>query len=389
MADAAKDSQRQSLLDTISKQQQDLQQQASDVHELHSQAQANDSKQQQRTEQLAAQQALIGQLQSEIVHHKGKFAAQQAASDAQLQEAVMKSAQLDANQQQLAELQHAMSEQQALHLNSQQAIAALQEHVSKDALTATASQSRLQMLTDQLEVQHEVLDQEKQKLQAALHNAAAAQEAALRLQNRLSEQQSQTADQQQEYSQAVHADSATMAQLQASVTVMQGKVHAADQAIAAHREQAHAQAKKTDTAQEQLQTMIQELALKTTAVDSLQIALQAANTNTDLHTTLVSSLQEAADEQEEMAAAMTRTWQRQLDKLTAQNTSLSTEVQSLHSKLAVANQTIALLEESSQAAATHDKFSSLPNTALCGPVLQDSTNRYSTAGLPTVTYKDI
>lgn len=80
-----KDRQRQSLLDKIGKQQQELQEQAICVQELHSQAQAHMLSQQQQADQLNSEKVLAAQLKSETVHLKNKLAAQQTASDAQQQ----------------------------------------------------------------------------------------------------------------------------------------------------------------------------------------------------------------------------------------------------------------------------------------------------------------
>lgn len=93
-AGAAQGAQRQSLLDKISEQQQQLHAQANDVLKLHIQAEANDLKQREQLEQLKLQQLLIAQLKAETTHLKGKLCAQQAAADIQQQEIDTKSAQL-------------------------------------------------------------------------------------------------------------------------------------------------------------------------------------------------------------------------------------------------------------------------------------------------------
>ena len=305
------------------------------------------------------------------------------------QQLLCSQADLAASKQQLEEQSYATAQQQASLLNSQQSIAALQANVSREAQSAAVSESKLQAMTDQLDRQHEQLQQTKQKLQTALYNAAAAQDAAVRLEARLSEQHSKTVDQQQQHSQAVRADSAAVQQLQANVLAMQGKISAANGAISSHRQQAQAQAAKATTAEKQLAEVEQELATKESAIVSLEAALTAASTSTDSNALLLNSLQEAAEEQEAVAAIMTKSLQRQLQQSNAHNADLSTEVEDLRSRLSVSDQGITALKENlltlqadtGRPESTNSE-SVTPLSGLVvgndtlGPVLVDSTNQH-------------
>lgn len=301
------------------------------------------------------------------------------------QQLLCSQADLAASTQQLEEQRYATAQRQASLLNSQQSIAALQANINREAQTAAVSESKLQAMTDQLDRQNEQLQQTKQKLQTALYNAAAAQDAAVRLEARLSEQHSEATDQQQQHSQAVSADSAAVHQLQAGVLAMQGKISAANGAISSHRQQAQAQAAKAATAEKQLAELEQELATKESTVMNLQAALTAASTSTDSNALLLSSLQEAAEEQEAAAAIMTKSLHRQLQQSNAHNADLSTEVEDLRSRLSMSDQAVKALKENLltlQADAGRpepiNRSGSVVGNESLGPVLVDSTNQHVT-----------
>ena len=324
----------------------------------------------------------IAALQTAVTVHERQAANAVASQAVTADQLASSQADLAAGKQHLAEQQSALTEQQALRLSMQQSIEALQAQVASRALAVTTSDSRFQAVTDQLEMVHEQLQHEKQKLRAALHNAAAAQEAALRLQAHLSEQKAEAADQQQQFNQAVHADSFNAEQLQANVLAMQDKIHVADQAIAAHRQQTCAQQAKADTAEEQMQAMVQQLATQTEAVESLQTALKTAGTSTDSNACLISSLQEAARDQEATAAIIIKSLQTQLKQQTAQNAYLSTEVEDLNSKLTIADQAIASLKGD---VSVFGGMDSRDNDGVAcnsspGPVFHDSTNTAELSG---------
>lgn len=288
----------------------------------------------------------ITALQAAVAVMESKLAAAAVREAAVCQQLSVSQDSLAASQQLLAEQQQVVKQLQASSLCSQDSIAALQGHLSQNALAEQASAGRYQTLAAELEVQHEQLQQEKAKLADAVHAAQAAQVAATKLQARLTQQQTEAADQQELYTQALQSDSASVTQLQVAAVAMQDKVFAADHAIAAYQAQAQAQGAQADGAQLQVLEMVQQLDFKDSTIDSLQAALKTASLGTDASAQLISSLQASASGAEAMNSVIMDTMQRQLDQQTVLNASLGTEVKNLQSKLALADQTITALQGS-------------------------------------------
>lgn len=114
-ADGTKYRQQQSLQDKINKQQQESQEQAGHIQELYSQIQTSKSAVQQQAEQLKGKQALITQLKSEIVHLKGKLAADSQSCNAAAADTALAAAQLETMHKDLQSLKHSQKTAAAQH----------------------------------------------------------------------------------------------------------------------------------------------------------------------------------------------------------------------------------------------------------------------------------
>ncbi|KAL3135900.1 hypothetical protein ABBQ32_007453 [Trebouxia sp. C0010 RCD-2024] len=253
---------------------------ASKQDELHTEQ----AKQQQQESDSASMHTAMKTLQRQL---EDASTVQQAS----LQQ--LAAAQMDMNEyrQQIADLRDLLASSNASLHSSSQSITALQESVSLQTNALTASEAKCQTLLLELDSKDGQLKQAMAKLHAVEYAAAAAQDAATRLQAKLAGQQTEAGDQSRELSEALEVGSVTVHQLELTIQALQEKVFAAEHAMESQQEQLSNQQAAASNADQQVKQLVQHLASKHSLVTSLQTALTTAHFVAESNQQLVSSLQ--------------------------------------------------------------------------------------------------
>lgn len=303
---------------------------ASKQDELHTEQ----AKQKQQQADSASMQRAMETLQRQLED----VSTVQAASQQQLT-----AAQTDINEyrQQITKLQVLLASSSASQENSSQSILALQETASLQTTSLLASDAKCQTLLEELDAKDEQLKQGMAKLHATEYAAAAAQDAAKRLQARLAGQQTEAGDQSKELSDALEVGSLTVHQLELTIQALQAKVFAAEHAMESQQEQLSKQQAAASGAEQQVKQLAQQLASKDGLITSLQTALTTANFVAESNQQLVSSLQQSINSREMEASEQVKSLTEQLQSQASKNGDLMMELSSIHGKLLAADEAIA------------------------------------------------
>ena len=251
--------------------------------------------------------------------------------------------------QQLADAQAVLTSKEANLQSSNQSMTALQEGISQQVAAVTASEGQYQALLAEMDAKDEQLKQMADKLCAAEHAAVSAQDAAYRLQTRLTGQQAEANDQSQELNDALEVGSNTVHQLEVTIHVLQVKLFAAENAMESQREQLHNEKASACDSIKHAEQLAQQLTDKTSLITSLQAALDTATFVADSNQHLVSSLQETHSSREADAGEQVTSLVAQLQLQAAKNGELLAELASVKGKLSLADQAIAAADERTQA----------------------------------------
>lgn len=249
------------------------------------------------------------------------------------------------HRQQITDLQVLLASSTANQQSGSQSILALQESASQQAAALTASQAKCQTLLAELDSKDEQLKQGVAKLRAAEYAAAAAQDAASRLQTRLTGQQAEAGDQSKELTEALQVGSLTVHQLELTIQALQEKVFAAEHAMESQQEQLSSQQAAAADASQQVEQLAQQLASKNSLITSLQTALATANFVAESNQHLVSSLQESCNSKQVDASEQVKALVEQLQLQGSKNGDLMVELSTTRGKLLAADQAIAALDE--------------------------------------------
>lgn len=270
------------------------------------------------------------------------------ASDVQrATEQQLAAAQVDVSKykQQIADMQVLLASSTATQQSSSQSILALQEGVSQQAAALTACEAKCQTLLAELDSKDEQVKQAVAKLHAAEYVAAAAQDAASRLQARLTGQQAEAGDQSKELTEALQVGSITVQQLELTIQALQDKVFAAEHAMESQQEQLSSQQAAASHASQQVEQLAQQLASRDSLISSLQTALATANFVAESNQQLVESLQESSNGKQEDTSVQVKSLVEQLQLQASKNRDLMVELSSTRGKLAAADQAIAAWDE--------------------------------------------
>jgi len=251
--------------------------------------------------------------------------------------------------QQLADAQALLTSNEANLQSSNQSINALQEGISQQVAVVTASEGKYQALLAEMDAKDEQLKQMAGKLRAAEYAAVSAQDAAHRLQTRLTGQQAEANDQSQELTDALEVGSNTVHQLEMTIQVLQEKLFAAENAMESQREQLHNQKASACDSVKHAEQLAQQLTDKTSLITSLQAALDTATFVANSNQHLVNSLQETHSSREADAGEQVTSLVAQLQLQASKNGELSAELASVKGKLLLADQAIAAADNRTQA----------------------------------------
>lgn len=304
---------------------------ASKQDELHTEQ----AKQQQQESDSASMHTAMKTLQRQL---EDASTVQQAS----LQQ--LAAAQMDMNEyrQQIADLRDLLASSNASLHSSSQSITALQESVSLQTNALTASEAKCQTLLLELDSKDGQLKQAMAKLHAVEYAAAAAQDAATRLQAKLAGQQTEAGDQSRELSEALEVGSVTVHQLELTIQALQEKVFAAEHAMESQQEQLSNQQAAASNADQQVKQLVQHLASKHSLVTSLQTALTTAHFVAESNQQLVSSLQLSLNTNQMDASEQVQHLTEQLQQQVSKHSDLMSELSSTQGKLLAANQAIAV-----------------------------------------------
>ena len=247
--------------------------------------------------------------------------------------------------QQITDVQALLASSTATQQSSSQSILALQESASQQATALTASEAKRQTLLAELDSKGEQLKQGMAKLRAAEYAAAAAQDAASRLQTRLTGQQAEAGDQSKELTEALQVSSLTVQQLELTIQALQEKVFAAEHAMESQQEQLSSQQAAATGASQQVEQLAQQLASKNSLITSLQTALATASFVAESNQHLVSSLQESCNSKQVDSSEQVKALVEQLQLQASKNGDLLVELSTTRGKLLAADQAIAALDE--------------------------------------------
>lgn len=263
--------------------------------------------------------------------------------------------------QQITDLQDLLATSNASLHSSSQSIIALQESASLQTNALAASEAKCQTLLLELDSKDEQLKQAMAKLHDTEYAAAAAQDAATRLQAKLAGQQTEAGDQSRELSEALEVGSSTVHQLELTIQALQEKVFAAEHAVESQQEQLSNQQAAASSADQEVKRLAQQLASKHSLVTSLQTALTTANFVAESNQQLVSSLQLSLTTSQMDASDQFKHLTEQLQQQASKHGDLMSELTSTQGKLLAANQAIAV---------GHDKLVDVQQeqTALAGRV---------------------
>ena len=296
------------------------------------------AKQKQQQSHATSKQMAMETLQRQL----GEAANFQRATQQQLN-----AAQTDISEytQRVTDVQALLASSTAAQQSSSQSILALQESASQQATALTASEAKRQILLAELDSKDEQLKQAVAKLRAAECAAAAAQDAAGRLQARLTGQQAEAGDQSKELTEALQVGSLTVQQLELTIQALQKKVFAAEHAMEYQQEQLSIQQAAASDASQQMEQLAQELASKNSLITSLQTALATANFVAESNQHLVSSLQESCNSKQVNASEQVKSLVEQLQLQASKSGDLMVELSTTRGKLLAADQAIAALDE--------------------------------------------
>lgn len=292
------------------------------------------AKQKQQQSHAASMQAAMETLQRQLNDASGV----QRATEQQLAAAQVN---ISEYKQQIADMQVLLANSTAIQQSSSQSILALQEGGSQQAAALTASEAKCQTLLAELDSKDEQVKQAVAKLRAAEYVAAAAQDAASRLQARLTGQQAEAGDQSKELTEALQVGSVTVQQLELTIQALQDKVFAAEHAMESQQEQLSSKQAAASDASQQVEQLAQQLASKDSLISSLQTALATANFVAESNQQLVNSLQESFSGKQEDASVQVKSLVEQLQLQASKNRDLMVELSTTRGKLAAADQAIA------------------------------------------------
>ena len=251
--------------------------------------------------------------------------------------------------QQLADAQTMLTSNEANLQSSNQSIIALQEGISQQMAAVTASEGKYQALLAEMDAKAEQLTQMAGKLREAEHAAVLAQDAAHRLQTRLTGQETEANDQSHELNDALKVGSNTVHQLEVTVQVLQEKLFAAENAMESQREQLHNQKASASDSIKRAEQLAQQLTDRTSLITSLQAALDTATFVADSNQHLVSSLQERHSSREADAGGQVTSLVAQLQLQATEHGELLAELAGVKGKLSLADQAIAAANDRTQA----------------------------------------
>ena len=288
-------------------------------------------------------QAAMTTLQQQLQHAlKSHLATEQDVLQAQ--------AVIADHRQQLADAQAWIASSKAAQKDSDQSIAALQQNAAQQAAASTASEAKHQALLAELDLKDEQLKLATRKLQASDHAASQAQEAAVRLQARLTDQQTAASDESQELTQALKMGSATVHQLEVTIQALQDKVFAAEHAMESQQEQLASQKATASDAAKHVEVLDQQLIAKESLVASLQAALDSAKYMAESNQELVSTLQEKHNSKEADAGQQVASLIAQLQMQADKNAELRGDLSRAQGQLSIADHAIAAAYDEAQAA---------------------------------------
>ncbi len=299
--------------------------------------------------QLGQQQTQAGSMQAAMATLQRQLETASASHNSTQQELHSSQAEIIDCKQQLADAQALLTSKEANLQSSNQSITALQEGISQQVAAVTAAEGKYQTLLAEMDAKAEQLNQMAGKLCAAEHAAVSAQDAAHRLQTRLTGQQADANDQSQELNDALEVGSNTMHQLEVTVQVLQEKLFAAENAMESQREQLHNQKASACDSIKHAEQLAQQLTNKTSLITSLQAALDTATFVADSNQHLVSSLQETHSSREADAGEQVTSLVAQLQLQASKNGELLAELASVKGKLSLADQAIAAANDKTQA----------------------------------------
>ena len=285
----------------------------------------------------AAMATLQRQLQAALATH--------SSTEQQLQSA---QAELVDSKQQVAHVHALFANSSAAQNSSNQSIAALQESALHHAAAVTASEATRQTLLAEMDRKDEQLKQVTGKLHAAEHAAAAAQDAAHRLQSRLTGQQAEANDQNQELTEALEVGSITVHQLELTIQALQSRVFAADNAMESQQGQLCSQQATASAAVQDAEQLAQQLSSKNSLIASLQTAVDTATFVAGSNQQLVNSLQEKHSSKQADAGEAVKSLVLQLQAQASRNGELMAEVSKANGKVLLADQAIAAAQEQTQ-----------------------------------------
>ena len=288
-----------------------------------------------------AQQAQAGSFQAAMATLQRQL--QQATTSHSTTEQQLLTAQTEIadHKQQLAESQASFASNQAAKESSDQSVAALQQGAAQQAAAITALEAKCQSLLAELDLKDEQLKQASSKLTAAEHAAAAAQEAAGRLQTRLTGQQTAASDQSQELTEALQVGSENVHQLEATIQALQDKVFAAEHAMESQQDQLLSHKAAASDATKHAEGLAQQLNAKDSLVTSLQSALDTANFVAESNQQLVNTLQETHTNKEADADQHVASFVAQLQLQTSENANVKAELSKARGQLAMADAALA------------------------------------------------
>ena len=296
------------------------------------------AKQKQQRSQSASMQTAMETLQRQL---DDAFSVQKATQ----QQLTAAQKELSEYRQEITDLQVLLASSNAIQQSSSQSILALQESASQQTTAFTAAEAKCQTLLAELDSKDEQLKQAIAKLRAAEYAASAAQDAAGKLQNRLTGQQTEAGDQSRELTEALEVGSLTVQQLEQTIQALQDKVFAAENATEAQQQQLSSQQAAAFNAGHQVDQLAQQLASKNSLVTSLQTALVTANFVAESNQQLVSSLQESSNSKQVDASQQVQSLLEQMQLQASKNGDLMVELSSIRGKLLAANQAIAAGQE--------------------------------------------
>ena len=251
--------------------------------------------------------------------------------------------------QHLADAQALIASSKAAQKGSDQSIAAVQQSASQQAAAAVASEAKRQTLLAELDLKDEQLRQATSKLQASDHAAAQAQEAAIRLQARLTGQETAASDESQELTQALKVGSDTVHQLEMTIQALQDKVFAAEHAIESQQEQLASQKAAASDAAKHIEEVEQQLTKKDCLILSLQAALDSAKFVAESNQQLVSTLHQTHNSKEADAGQQVASLVAQLQMQADKNAELRADLSKAQGQLAIADHAVAAAYDEAQA----------------------------------------